>query len=228
MALPVDPTREAQIDDLIKQVAALPGVYNTRRQDAASLAAADLTASGLVENATAQAVPGANGNVVYKLIVGPNGRVYRQAYRQTLDAAAARGMAFGSETDRRLDTTRRDLDTRRAQATTAAGQQQTQLTGQQQEEDRGLGRDLTRARTDYAGWQAQQSVPPPPEPPPPAPEAAAGGPQPSANPATRRTQDRPEVTYQQFVRTHGGRSNAALAAKWKARWGPVPGGGFRY
>jgi hypothetical protein len=222
--IPVDPARESAIDDRRNRLSALPGLYNTRRKDLAATTAAQLVESGLTDRADLEEVPAGDGNVVWRVVVGPDGRLYRQAFRQTRDAFNARGLLGSSFQRRQYEEQRGALDTSVAQAMRAYDQNVRGITESQRQEAEGLGNDITQAQIEYGDWKrAQPPVLPKPPPAPPVVNTAApvtpGGPQPHARPISPKPVTRPTVTYDEFVRTHGGKSTAALAATWRKRFG---------
>lgn len=157
--LPTDPNREAAIQAIINRLAALPGIYNTQRKDLAANTVAGLVEGGLLDSASFAEQPGEGGNITYKLVVGPNGRLYRQAFTGARDSFNAHGLLNSSFMRRAQADSQRDLDTRLAQATRGYDQASRGITDAQRQETQGLEGDLTRGRTEYGDWQRGQPAP---------------------------------------------------------------------
>lgn len=160
MALPVSAGQQARIDTINTGIAGLPSIFNPKRRSLAYETAAGLNESGLLQGANVEEV-NEGGNIVYRLVRGPDGRLYSQAFRQINAAQADRGAFYSSANVRGQREARRELDTRVNQAFRGFGAAQQDLTDQQAAEDRRLRGELGVARGEYADWQAAQPVPDP-------------------------------------------------------------------
>lgn len=180
--LPVSAGQQAAIDALVARLGLLPGIYNTRRKDAAANTVASLADYSDTAHMEEQA-PDAEGKITYRIVTGADGKLYRQAFAQTRDSFNSRGL-LGSSFDMKA---RRDakqaLDTRMTDILRGYDQTVGGLRDQQTQETTQTSWDLSKARGDYADWQAQQpaSVAASMAPPPAVQTAAPitpGGPQP--------------------------------------------------
>ncbi len=114
-ALPVDPRIEA----LLMQGRGAVTAGNAGRMALGTNTAFGLTDSGLLERSGAEVRDTQNAgfseapdlnNVTYRVIVGPEGRLYRQAYAAIDASAASRGAAYSSARDNAQTDQRRSLD----------------------------------------------------------------------------------------------------------------------
>lgn len=176
MALPVSAGQQARIDTINAGIAGLPGTFNPRRRTLAFDTAASMNEQGLTWGATPDQQE-EGGSIVWRIVRGQDGRLYRQAFRQNAAQFSARGTFDSSFYQRAQRDDRRDLDAARNAIMRQFGNQQADLTGQQLAEDQRLRGDLAQARGEYADWQAQQQVPTPS-----APAAPVAGPAPAAAP----------------------------------------------
>lgn len=181
---PTDPNRQSAIDSLIAWLASLPGTYNTRRKDLAAETSTGLVESGLFDSANYEGTTGEGGNITYRIVVGPNGRLYRQAFSSARDSFNARGLLGSSFMQRAQREGKQALDVGVAQGLRGFDKSQGAL-GEQQSADVLRGQqDISGKRTEYGDWQRAQPVAAPALPPAPNPVApmTAGGPQPYAKP----------------------------------------------
>lgn len=186
--LPASLGMQTGINNIQKQIDALPGFFNTQRRVNATEGATGLVESGLLDSATTQEQAGEGGNVTYRIIVGPDGRLYRQAYANARDNFNARGLLGSSFMRHQQRDSREALNTQVAQTVRNIDSRQTGITGQQTTQTNDLLGQKAQASADYTDWQRQQ--PAPPTGPPPimqtntATPVTPGGPQPHARPAT--------------------------------------------
>lgn len=94
------------------------------------------------------------GNITYKLKLGPDGRLYRQAYMKVADTMAARGVyssSLISDTNRQ---NQQNLDAARDSITRGYDNQVFQLGQQQGEQTRDINQQIQEGRLNYAQYQA--------------------------------------------------------------------------
>lgn len=150
---------EAQIQNILTGLAGLPAAYNPERRSAAYGAAAGLGAAGYSDApGVEEAGRDVAGNIAYRLVRGPDGALYRQAYRNIEAGQAGRGTLHSSFTRRQLGGQKRELDLAREQAVRdfefgQAGSFQRQAADWTQGANA-----LGVARGEYRDWQAQQPV----------------------------------------------------------------------
>lgn len=179
---------EASIDSILRGLGILPTLYNPQRRELAYTTAAGLNEQGLTDNTTVDtAGTDAAGNVTYRLVRGLDGRLYKQAFRQTASAMNAAGTLQSSFTEDRLREDKRGLDSAANAAIQGFQAGQSSITNQQADEWRKNAESLQQTRGDYADWQAQQPVALPAEQVTPlvAPAPSIGAPQPGSGVASR-------------------------------------------
>lgn len=182
--LPVSYGQQAGIDAYGNQIGALPGIYNPKRLSIYAEGARNLTDQGLYDTATADvAGTGADGTVTYKILTGPDGRAYRQAYQSIGSSANARGTLFGSNAQRDTAQAQTSLNNQRDAYLRGLAGQQDATTADQASQLLGLSGQRSTAEGNYADWQAQQMVAPPA---PPSQAAAAVPPPPAGGTARWR------------------------------------------
>lgn len=165
LTLPVDPRIEAYLMQGRGTVTAA----NAGRQVLGTNTALGLTDSGLLERSGTAVAGQANAgfpdapdlnNITYRIIVGPEGRLYRQAYATINGSAAQRGAGYGSGTTnaRRQATT--DLNNQVNQRLRGfSGQQDASL--QQEAGALGsLGASIAGVRSEQAATLAATPAPP--------------------------------------------------------------------
>ncbi len=113
---------DPRLPQLQSEMQAIPGTFNDARRMSANdllrqLISSGLTESGsLAEEAANAGVPdglgGTQKNIIYKVIVGPGGKAYRQAYESRVASQNARGVLESSETRRQIRDDRGELDRR--------------------------------------------------------------------------------------------------------------------
>lgn len=157
MALPESAALAAQIQSLQAFLAGLPAAYNPQRRSLAYETAAGLNEQGYYDNALPQET-NEGGNLVYRIVRGPDGRIYRQAFRQNVNEANARGTLYSSFTDKAQREDKRGLDIDRERILRGFGTQQADLFTQQAQAYGQTASELGQARGSYADWQAQQPV----------------------------------------------------------------------
>ena len=163
--LPTNPFLEESLVDIEEQIAGLPGRFNPLRLRLASNTAADLARLGLFRDVIARETKDADGNVTFRLVTGPDGRAYRQAFRRTDASHASRGTLNSSFAQHDRQASRRALDDQRQAALRGFGERQEGITAQQAAALRGLQGERRGVRGSIAEWQAAQQAPPaPPQP----------------------------------------------------------------
>lgn len=157
---PTSFARDAGIQGLNDQLTSLPGIYNPQRLALYAEGGRSLTDQGYYDTAqTDVAATGADGSTSYKIVAGPDGRLYREGTNDIRGAANSRGMLFSSATREAEAARARDLNNARQSFLRGLSGQQDSITGQQTERATGLRSDLNSAQGEYADWRAAQPVP---------------------------------------------------------------------
>lgn len=104
------------------QLRAVPGSFNDQRRLSAGQVLRSLIEAGYIESGSLgeesvdSGILGADGqqqkNIIYKVVMGPNGKLYRQAYETTRDAQNQRGFLESSQTNQTIRDRRGDLDSK--------------------------------------------------------------------------------------------------------------------
>ena len=163
-AAPVSFGQQAGIDSITGRIAAAPDVYNPQRLALYTEGGRSLTDQGFFDTAQVDvASQAADGSTSYRIVKGPDGRLYREADSGINASANARGMLFSSAAREQRAAAARDLNNDRERFLTGLSSRQDAITGQQTETVTGLRGDLSQAQGDYADWRASQPVPVPPE-----------------------------------------------------------------
>ena len=158
---------DARVSELQGRREALAPTYNEQRRQAGQSAATGLVESGLADTADTSAETQTWGSqpyeqaTVYKLVLSPDGRLYRQAYRDTRAAFNARGMLSSSFTDTALTDRRRDLDLSRTRAVRSSDEAQRGLVDRQKTATQKAADDIWNAQQQGAAWSASQPAPAP-------------------------------------------------------------------
>lgn len=142
------------------QLRAVPGTFNDQRRMSANEVLRNLISQGLIqhgslaEESSDSGILGADGaqqkNIVYKIITGPGGRLYRQAYESTRDSQNTRGFLESSQTNERIKEGRATLDRSVNDTLARLGDDMTRSLGQQREAIASLGEKESNIKADVA------------------------------------------------------------------------------
>jgi hypothetical protein len=134
--------------------------------------------------------PRPEGNISYRLSLGPDGRIYRQAYMRNADTFAARGVSGSLVSDAQRQS-RQSIDTARDRSIQNYNDAVRQINQNQTNDDLRLSTAITTGNTGYSQWTGQQdtTLGAAPSPSTPAPSDTSGAnnvvtPTPPAPPAT--------------------------------------------
>lgn len=159
------PTNQAYIDlinGIQGQIDALPTDFNLKRSTLATDYATNLSEAGLADTGTTQEVRDStnpnNPNIKYRVVLSPDGRMYRQAYLSVGAGMAKRGFSSSSDAVDQQAEERRVLNLRRDKALRDFSTQQGGLDSQQAQRATDLGTQLGQAQTNYTNWQQGQEA----------------------------------------------------------------------
>lgn len=148
------------------QLRAVPGSFNDARQVTARNTLQGLIDAGywesgsLAEESVDSGILGADGqqqkNIVYKLIAGPGGKLYRQAYETTRDAQNQRGFLESSQTDQTIRDRRAGLDQKVTQTLRGLSDEMTGSLGKQRDAIAGLDKDRRGVLAENAQEQSTE------------------------------------------------------------------------
>lgn len=188
---------DMRLPGLQADLQAIPGRFNDQRRGDANDILRGLLSSGLLESGTlaeeksASGIPGADGadqqNIVYKIIPGPGGKMYRQAYMSTVASQNARGFLESSQTNQRVQEGKAGLDANVNDALQALLKHSSQSLDDQRSATSSASGAITGVKQEAAD-KAQAAGPPPPT-------AATSVPLPTSTPAvgSSNTAARPAV-----------------------------------
>ncbi len=150
---------EAQSADIDTRLRAQPGIYNPQRMNLADTAQNSLWDQGFTENTGGpkvdQTTP--NGDMTYKLTIGPDGRLYRQQYQAVRTSQNARGKLFSSQTVDRTTETGRTLNAARDQVQRGFGDAQTGVTAAEQAQATDLASARQMIQGQYADYRGERA-----------------------------------------------------------------------
>lgn len=148
---------------------AIPGAYNDQRKMDANALLRQLLTSGLTDQggldqvAVDSGVPDGQGgnqqNITYKLVVAPNGRAFRQAFRSVVSNAASRGFLESSDTNRQVSESRGQLTQSVRDALASLADSQRGSLQKQQSDIAGVGGQISGVQSEVAARLAEQTPP---------------------------------------------------------------------
>jgi hypothetical protein len=160
-----NPLYESQFGGYLTQLGQLAGTYNTAREGAANISALSAKNSGLSDTTsvlTDQTVAGndtlgTKPSMTYKIVMGPDGRAYRQAFMSVGAQVGARNWG-GSEDVSRNWSARQDLNAQRTKLGTDLTTEQSRLTGEQGKEQTGITTNMNNLIGNYGKWKIDNAA----------------------------------------------------------------------
>lgn len=236
-AVPAAQDADPRVAANLAQTRGVPGSYNDERRTGANMTLRELINAGLVEGGSlgeersASGVTDAAGadipNIVYKIVMGADGRAYRQAFLDVASSQNARGFLESSQTNQRQYDEKSGLDRTRNDALFRLGSGQQSSLGAEKDTIAGYGSDLAGVRSAIA--ESQSNIPAIPQPVASAIAKVATPPQntvkkkPMSQPAWlayhKKAGSKPTGTYAQYVTKHPPKAVAPLLP---GGWGRAP------
>lgn len=157
-----DPTQEYKFERLLGDINTIGSDANARRERLAQDVRSNAYNSGLADYSTVSEANRVAGRaalnqadrVTYKIVMGPDGRAYRQAFLN--NAAAVGRRSWGGSDDKASQwSSKQALNTERAKLQDAFSTSQNDTLTKQGEDERGVQDSLLTGVMDYGKWKVQ-------------------------------------------------------------------------
>jgi len=160
-----NPLYEGRWAGIMAKLGQLSGNWNTKRQTNATNASLFAKESGLSDETSVaesartagDATLGTGDSVSYKIVMGPDGKAYRQAYMSQQANVGARNWGGSEDTSRQWQA-RQDLNAQRDKLTTGLGTDQAGTVINQGTELTGLTDQAQGIAGDYGGWKVDTAA----------------------------------------------------------------------